>query len=233
MRYFGQFTVFVSLALTAQLGCSPAGPTGPGVRTDAGGPGMMTDAGTTIPGRDAGGDPILPDGGGFIPYAAYRVSRLASPGGGDEQGIENLRRFYFDTALSGSSPALAALLDFAAPGKNLALAPPTPAVSHAAIPVVGDERIDGDETFLVGDGVEARDHLYLPMILQTAVEHHDQRHRASAVVAGRRPYQEAPAARSRMHASLQRELVLSGGNSRRDEPTALPRAAISRHPVSE
>ncbi|MEJ8810497.1 amidohydrolase family protein [Variovorax ureilyticus] len=60
---------------------------------------------------------ILSHGGGFIPYAAERVARICSPDGDQATGIERLRRFYFDTALSSSAYALPSLLAFADPGR--------------------------------------------------------------------------------------------------------------------
>lgn len=56
---------------------------------------------------------ILSHGGGFIPYAAERIARMCSADGVPESGIERLRRFYFDTALSSSPYALPSLLAFA------------------------------------------------------------------------------------------------------------------------
>ncbi len=56
---------------------------------------------------------ILSHAGGFIPYAAHRMAPVCSPDGNVETGLENLRRFYFDTALSGSPTALPSLLAFA------------------------------------------------------------------------------------------------------------------------
>lgn len=56
---------------------------------------------------------ILSHGGGFVPYAAERISRICSPDGSNEAGITRLRQFYFDTALSSSPYALPSLLAFA------------------------------------------------------------------------------------------------------------------------
>ncbi|WP_076998207.1 amidohydrolase family protein [Variovorax sp. KK3] len=58
---------------------------------------------------------ILSHGGGFIPYAAERIARMCSPDGDPVKGIEQLRRFHFDTALSSSPYALPSLLAFADP----------------------------------------------------------------------------------------------------------------------
>ncbi|HHR3897959.1 TPA: amidohydrolase family protein [Salmonella enterica] len=56
---------------------------------------------------------ILSHAGGFIPFAAERIARIVSEDGSNEKGIERLRKFYFDTALSGSPYALPSLLAFA------------------------------------------------------------------------------------------------------------------------
>lgn len=60
---------------------------------------------------------ILSHGGGFLPYAAYRFTGAAAfnPGISAEDILEDLRRFYFDTALSSSPSALPSLLAFADP----------------------------------------------------------------------------------------------------------------------
>lgn len=60
---------------------------------------------------------ILAHAGGFIPFAAYRVALAASPTGNPSDGLAQLKRFYFDTALSGSPTALPSLLAFAEPGR--------------------------------------------------------------------------------------------------------------------
>ncbi|MEU1944645.1 amidohydrolase family protein [Streptomyces sp. NPDC020125] len=66
---------------------------------------------------------ILSHGGGFLPYAAYRFSGLTSTVVDRERDAEDilrdLKRFYFDTALSASPSALPALLAFAEPGHVL------------------------------------------------------------------------------------------------------------------
>ncbi|WP_159665524.1 amidohydrolase family protein, partial [Streptomyces mexicanus] len=66
---------------------------------------------------------ILSHGGGFLPYAAYRFSGLTStvidPDRSTEDILRDLKRFYFDTALSASPSALPALLAFAEPGHVL------------------------------------------------------------------------------------------------------------------
>ncbi|MBW4471013.1 MAG: amidohydrolase [Stenomitos rutilans HA7619-LM2] len=56
---------------------------------------------------------ILSHAGGFIPYAAHRMALICSTDGTYETGLNNLRQFYFDTALSGSPTALPSLLAFA------------------------------------------------------------------------------------------------------------------------
>ncbi|MGW8380647.1 amidohydrolase family protein [Streptomyces sp. ODS28] len=66
---------------------------------------------------------ILSHGGGFLPYAAYRFAGLTSfavdPERTPDDVLDELRRFYFDTALSASPSALPSLLAFAAPGHVL------------------------------------------------------------------------------------------------------------------
>ncbi|MEX2207568.1 MAG: amidohydrolase family protein [Myxococcota bacterium] len=59
---------------------------------------------------------ILSHAGGFVPYAAYRIATFASPKGNPIDGMAQLKKFYFDTALSGSPSALPSLLAFAEPG---------------------------------------------------------------------------------------------------------------------
>jgi 6-methylsalicylate decarboxylase len=58
---------------------------------------------------------ILSHAGGFVPYAAYRLAGTASPKRDFVEGIEQLQKFYFDVALSGSPTALPSLLAFAKP----------------------------------------------------------------------------------------------------------------------
>lgn len=60
---------------------------------------------------------ILSHAGGFLPFAAERMARICSPDGSYERGIELLRRFHFDTALSGSPYAMPSLMAFADPGR--------------------------------------------------------------------------------------------------------------------
>ena len=62
---------------------------------------------------------ILSHGGGFVPYAAARISAAASPMGEAADGLAKLRSFYFDTALSSSPYALPSLLAFAQAGHVL------------------------------------------------------------------------------------------------------------------
>ena len=65
---------------------------------------------------------ILAHGGGFLPYAAYRVATLAGvidPKVKDEDLIRGLSSFYFDTGLASSSASLPSLLEFARPGHIL------------------------------------------------------------------------------------------------------------------
>ena len=61
---------------------------------------------------------ILSHAGGFVPFAAERMARACSDDGESiPQGLERLRQFYFDVALSSSRYALPALLAFADPGR--------------------------------------------------------------------------------------------------------------------
>ena len=62
---------------------------------------------------------ILSHGGGFLPYASMRVARLSTGSGDNEEGIQSLQRFWFDTALSSSPYALPSLLSFANPQRVL------------------------------------------------------------------------------------------------------------------
>ena len=64
---------------------------------------------------------ILSHAGGFLPYAALRFAGAAQfvPGTTPEGIVADLRRFYFDTALSGTPYALPSLLAFAEPGHVL------------------------------------------------------------------------------------------------------------------
>ncbi|MDR7080214.1 putative TIM-barrel fold metal-dependent hydrolase [Neobacillus niacini] len=64
---------------------------------------------------------ILSHGGGFIPYAADRIGitiEQAMPEKFTRDGVINsLKRFYFDTALTGATSALPSLLTFADPSR--------------------------------------------------------------------------------------------------------------------
>ena len=65
---------------------------------------------------------ILSHAGGFLPYAALRFAELLpalDPQTTREGMIEDLKAFYFDTALSGGDATLKALLAFAKPGHVL------------------------------------------------------------------------------------------------------------------
>ncbi len=65
---------------------------------------------------------ILSHGGGFLPYAAYRISALSNiihPDVDRVEMLEDLASFYFDTALSSSPTSLPSLLAFAKPGRVL------------------------------------------------------------------------------------------------------------------
>jgi predicted TIM-barrel fold metal-dependent hydrolase len=60
---------------------------------------------------------VLSHAGGFLPFAAERMARVVSPDGSNPAGIERLRRFWFDVALSSSPYALPSLLAFADPAR--------------------------------------------------------------------------------------------------------------------
>jgi 6-methylsalicylate decarboxylase len=60
---------------------------------------------------------ILSHGGGFVPYAAYRIAPLISSTRSVSEGITALKRFYYDLALSSTNSALPCLLAFADPDK--------------------------------------------------------------------------------------------------------------------
>ncbi|MET8809183.1 amidohydrolase family protein [Streptomyces sp. NPDC004546] len=64
---------------------------------------------------------VLSHAGGFLPYAAHRITAalVAATGRGFEEILEDLRSFWFDTALSGSPSALPGLLAFARPDRVL------------------------------------------------------------------------------------------------------------------
>ncbi|MGW7526219.1 amidohydrolase family protein [Streptomyces sp. NPDC054783] len=64
---------------------------------------------------------LLSHTGGFLPYAAHRVTAalVAETGRDFEEILEDLRSFWFDTALSGSPSALPSLLAFACPDRVL------------------------------------------------------------------------------------------------------------------
>ena len=64
---------------------------------------------------------ILAHAGGFLPYASHRllVTLLGQGGRAPDDILDDLRSFYFDTALSGSPAALPSLLAFAKPGHVL------------------------------------------------------------------------------------------------------------------
>ena len=65
---------------------------------------------------------ILAHGGGFLPYAAYRIAILSNAINAKrdtDQMLADLATFYFDTALSGSPTVFPSLLGFARPGRVL------------------------------------------------------------------------------------------------------------------
>lgn len=74
---------------------------------------------------------VLSHAGGFVPYAAHRMTSaiVADTGASPLDVLDDLRSFYYDTALSGSPSALPSLLAFARPehvlfGSDWAFAPP-------------------------------------------------------------------------------------------------------------
>jgi predicted TIM-barrel fold metal-dependent hydrolase len=87
---------------------------------------------------------ILAHAGGFVPYAAHRlaVSVLADTGRDLNEILDDLRGFYFDTALSSSPSALPSLLSFARPGHVLYGSDwpfaPELAVAYFNEPIAGD-----------------------------------------------------------------------------------------------
>lgn len=60
---------------------------------------------------------VLSHAGGFVPYAAYRLARFASPADDVLDGLRLLKSYWYDTALSSSPSALPALLAFADPAR--------------------------------------------------------------------------------------------------------------------
>lgn len=65
---------------------------------------------------------ILSHAGGFLPFAAHRFATTAAvmPGAFSEQSLMQMfQRFYFDTALSASTPAIGGLKEFADPTRIL------------------------------------------------------------------------------------------------------------------
>ncbi|MCA1457062.1 amidohydrolase [Bradyrhizobium sp. BRP22] len=76
---------------------------------------------------------ILSHAGGFLPYAAYRFTGASqfNPGTTAESIMADMKRFYFDTALSSTPAALPSLLAFADPthitfGSDFPFAPARP-----------------------------------------------------------------------------------------------------------
>ncbi|HEV2169836.1 MAG TPA: amidohydrolase family protein, partial [Candidatus Binatus sp.] len=62
---------------------------------------------------------ILSHAGGFVPYAAYRIAVAAGLNRDLDSGLAQLRKFYFDLALSASPTALPSLFAFADPSHVL------------------------------------------------------------------------------------------------------------------
>jgi predicted TIM-barrel fold metal-dependent hydrolase len=109
---------------------------------------------------------ILAHAGGFLPYASHRLmaALLAEGGRAPDEPLDDLRSFWFDTALSGSPAALPSLLAFAKPGHVLFGSDwpyaPAPAVSYftgqldayAALDAAGHSAIDrGNAATLFGE----------------------------------------------------------------------------------
>jgi predicted TIM-barrel fold metal-dependent hydrolase len=91
---------------------------------------------------------ILAHGGGFVPYASHRMAlaMLARQNRVPSEALEDLRGFYYDTALSSSPAALPSLLAFAGPGHILygsdwPFAPPT-VVDYFNTLLDSDEALD-------------------------------------------------------------------------------------------
>lgn len=112
---------------------------------------------------------ILAHAGGFLPYASHRlmVTLLAEGGRSPDELMEDLRSFYFDTALSAPA-ALPSLLAFARPGHVLFGSDwpyaPAPAVSYftgqldayAGIDDTGHAAIDRTSALALFPGFETK-----------------------------------------------------------------------------
>lgn len=100
---------------------------------------------------------ILSHAGGFLPYAAWRftVGAQFNPGTTPEGILTDLRRFYFDTALSSTPSALPSLLAFAAPG-HILYGSDFPFAPEESGPVL-DAFLDGYDGFEEGQ-LDAIDH---------------------------------------------------------------------------
>jgi predicted TIM-barrel fold metal-dependent hydrolase len=62
---------------------------------------------------------MLAHAGGYLPYMSHRIAPMCSPDGSYQAGLDVLRSFYFDVALSSGGVTLAALMAFARPGHVL------------------------------------------------------------------------------------------------------------------
>jgi 6-methylsalicylate decarboxylase len=62
---------------------------------------------------------LLAHAGGYLPYMAHRIAPMCSPDGSYQAGLDVLRRFYFDVALSSGAATLSALTTFARSGHVL------------------------------------------------------------------------------------------------------------------
>ena len=65
--------------------------------------------------RNPGLRVILSHGGGFLPYAALRIATMVFPGRDPREAVDELRHFYFDTALASGAYSMPSLLEFAKP----------------------------------------------------------------------------------------------------------------------
>jgi predicted TIM-barrel fold metal-dependent hydrolase len=93
---------------------------------------------------------ILSHSGGFVPFAAYRIAAAASPRRDFADGIEQLRKFYFDIALSGTPAALPSLLALARPD-HILFATDWPYATDA----VAGMFTSMYESYALGDGLRA------------------------------------------------------------------------------
>ncbi|MCX4909023.1 amidohydrolase family protein [Streptomyces sp. NBC_00878] len=123
---------------------------------------------------------ILSHAGGFTPYASHRIAALTvahdfqtalgRPRRSQEELLETLAGFYFDTALSASPASLPSLLAFATPGHVLFGSdypyPPEPTIAHftAGLDAYGD--LDADSLAAVN---ETNAHALFPRLAAAAM----------------------------------------------------------------